>query len=245
MLGEEMKAVILAGGLGTRLKPYTSVFPKPLMPIGESPILEIIIRQLKARGFDEITLAVGHLAELIMAFFNDGSKYGLKIDYSREEKKLGTAGGLGLLKNRLKDDFLVMNGDVLTSLDFSEFLAFHKRTGSKATIALNQRHVDIDFGVIELDSDRRLRGYTEKPRIDYLVSMGVYAFHESILEYIPANSYLDIPDLMKRLLADGETVNGYIHEGYWLDIGRPDDYEKANEDTENIYRELGVSIDGT
>ena len=240
-----MKAVILAGGLGTRLKPYTSVFPKPLMPIGESPILEIIIRQLKARGFDEITLAVGHLAELIMAFFNDGSKYGLKIDYSREEKKLGTAGGLGLLKNRLKDDFLVMNGDVLTSLDFSEFLAFHKRTGSKATIALNQRHVDIDFGVIELDSDRRLRGYTEKPRIDYLVSMGVYAFHESILEYIPANSYLDIPDLMKRLLADGETVNGYIHEGYWLDIGRPDDYEKANEDTENIYRELGVSIDGT
>ncbi|MFZ2376718.1 MAG: sugar phosphate nucleotidyltransferase [Methanothrix sp.] len=240
-----MKAVILAGGLGTRLKPYTTVFPKPLMPIGESPILEIIIRQLKARGFDEITLAVGHLAELIMAFFNDGSKYGLKIDYSREEKKLGTAGGLGLLKNRLKDDFLVMNGDVLTSLDFSEFLAFHKRTGSKATIALNQRHVDIDFGVIELDSDRRLRGYTEKPRIDYLVSMGVYAFHENILEYIPANSYLDIPDLMKRLLADGETVNGYIHEGYWLDIGRPDDYEKANEDTENIYRELGVSIDGT
>lgn len=137
-----------------------------------------------------------------------------------------------------------MNGDVLTSLDFSEFLAFHKRTGSKATIALNQRHVDIDFGVIELDSDRRLRGYTEKPRIDYLVSMGVYAFHESILEYIPANSYLDIPDLMKRLLADGETVNGYIHEGYWLDIGRPDDYEKANEDTENIYRELGSASMG-
>ena len=240
-----MKAVILAGGLGTRLRPYTTVFPKPLMPIGESPILEIIIRQLKAKGFDDITMAVGHLAELIMAFFNSGSKYGLKIEYSREETKLGTAGGLGLLKNELKDDFLVMNGDVLTSLDFSEFLAFHKRTGSIATIALNRRHVDIDFGVVNLDSDRRLIGYTEKPRIDYLVSMGVYAFNERVLKYIPSNEYLDIPDLMKRLLADGETVNGFIHEGYWLDIGRPDDYDRANEDIQKIYRELGVSIDGT
>ena len=238
-----MKAVILAGGLGTRLKPYTTVFPKPLMPIGESPILEIIIKQLKAKGFDEITLAVGHLSELIMAFFNNGSKYGLKIEYSKEEKKLGTAGGLGLLKNKLEDDFLVMNGDVLTGLDFSEFLEFHKKTGSIATIALNRRHVDIDFGVVELDENRTLIGYIEKPKIDYLVSMGVYAFNESILEYIPSHEYLDIPDLMKRLLSEGEKVNGFIHDGYWLDIGRPDDYIKANEDIQKIYRQLGVSID--
>ena len=238
-----MKAVILAGGLGTRLKPYTTVFPKPLMPIGESPILEIIIKQLKAKGFNEITLAVGHLSELIMAFFNNGSKYGLKIEYSKEEKKLGTAGGLGLLKNKLVDDFLVMNGDVLTGLDFSEFLEFHKKTGSIATIALNRRHVDIDFGVVELDENRTLIGYIEKPKIDYLVSMGVYAFNESILEYIPSHEYLDIPDLMKRLLSEGEKVNGFIHDGYWLDIGRPDDYIKANEDIQKIYRELGVSID--
>lgn len=238
-----MKAVILAGGLGTRLKPYTTVFPKPLMPIGESPILEIIIKQLKAKGFNEITLAVGHLSELIMAFFNNGSKYGLKIEYSKEEKKLGTAGGLGLLKNKLVDDFLVMNGDVLTGLDFSEFLEFHKKTGSIATIALNRRHVDIDFGVVELDENRTLIGYIEKPKIDYLVSMGVYAFNESILEYIPSHEYLDIPDLMKRLLSEGEKVNGFIHDGYWLDIGRPDDYIKANEDIQKIYRQLGVSID--
>ena len=218
-----MKAVILAGGLGTRLKPYTTVFPKPLMPIGESPILEIIIKQLKAKGFNEITLAVGHLSELIMAFFNNGSKYGLKIEYSKEEKKLGTAGGLGLLKNKLEDDFLVMNGDVLTGLDFSEFLEFHKETGSIATIALNRRHVDIDFGVVELDENRTLIGYIEKPKIDYLVSMGVYAFNESILEYIPSHEYLDIPDLMKRLLSEGEKVNGFIHDGYWLDTGRPAD----------------------
>mgnify|MGYP002681155622 FL=1 len=240
-----MKAVILAGGLGTRLKPYTTVFPKPLMPIGESPILEIIIKQLKAKGFNDITLAVGHLSELIMAFFNNGSKYGLKIEYSKEEKKLGTAGGLGLLKNKLEDDFLVMNGDVLTGLDFSEFLEFHKKTGSIATIALNRRHVDIDFGVVELDENRTLIGYIEKPKIDYLVSMGVYAFNESILEYIPSHEYLDIPDLMKRLLSEGEKVNGFIHDGYWLDIGRPDDYIKANEDIQKIYRELGVSIDET
>lgn len=240
-----MKAVILAGGLGTRLKPYTTVFPKPLMPIGESPILEIIIKQLKAKGFNDITLAVGHLSELIMAFFNNGSKYGLKIEYSKEEKKLGTAGGLGLLKNKLVDDFLVMNGDVLTGLDFSEFLEFHKKTGSIATIALNRRHVDIDFGVVELDENRTLIGYIEKPKIDYLVSMGVYAFNESILEYIPSHEYLDIPDLMKRLLSEGEKVNGFIHDGYWLDIGRPDDYIKANEDIQKIYRELGVSIDET
>ena len=240
-----MKAVILAGGLGTRLKPYTTVFPKPLMPIGESPILEIIIKQLKAKGFNEITLAVGHLSELIMAFFNNGSKYGLKIEYSKEEKKLGTAGGLGLLKNKLEDDFLVMNGDVLTGLDFSEFLEFHKKTGSIATIALNRRHVDIDFGVVELDENRTLIGYIEKPKIDYLVSMGVYAFNERILEFIPSHEYLDIPDLMKRLLSEGEKVNGFIHDGYWLDIGRPDDYIKANEDIQKIYRELGVSIDGT
>ena len=240
-----MKAVILAGGLGTRLKPYTTVFPKPLMPIGESPILEIIIKQLKAKGFNDITLAVGHLSELIMAFFNNGSKYGIKIEYSKEEKKLGTAGGLGLLKNKLEDDFLVMNGDVLTGLDFSEFLEFHKKTGSIATIALNRRHVDIDFGVVELDENRTLIGYIEKPKIDYLVSMGVYAFNESILEYIPSHEYLDIPDLMKRLLSEGEKVNGFIHDGYWLDIGRPDDYIKANEDIQKIYRELGVSIDET
>src|SRR5690606_32519405 len=240
-----MKAVILAGGLGTRLKPYTTVFPKPLMPIGESPILEIIVKQLKAKGFNEITLAVGHLSELIMAFFNNGSKYGLKIEYSKEEKKLGTAGGLGLLKNKLVDDFVVMKGDVLTGLAFSEVLEIHKKTGYIATIALNRRHVDIDFGVVELDENRTLIGYIEKPKIDYLVSMGVYAFNESILEYIPSHEYLDIPDLMKRLLSEGEKVNGFIHDGYWLDIGRPDDYIKANEDIQKIYRELGVSIDET
>ncbi|MFZ2071059.1 MAG: sugar phosphate nucleotidyltransferase [Halobacteriota archaeon] len=143
-----MKAIILAGGKGTRLKPYTTVFPKPLMPIGDKPILEIVIRQLKSHAFDEIIITVGHLAELIMTFFTDGSKIGVKIEYSREDNPLGTAGGLGLIKEELNKTFLMMNGDVLTTLDYSDLGNYHKRNGAIATIALNKRDVKIDFGVV-------------------------------------------------------------------------------------------------
>ena len=233
-----MKAVILAGGKGTRLKPYTTVFPKPLMPIGDKPILEIVIGQLKSHGFDEAIITVGHLAELIMTFFNDGNKYDVKIKYSREDKPLGTAGGLGLLKQELNETFLMMNGDVLTSLNYSDLVNYHKRTKSIATIALNKREVDIDFGVVELDNDNSIVGYKEKPKIDYLVSMGVYVFDPKVLEYIKPNEYLDFPDLIKKLISNGETVKGYIYDGYWLDIGRPDDYERANREIEKIYDKL-------
>jgi NDP-sugar pyrophosphorylase family protein len=190
-----MKAVIIAGGKGTRLKPYTTVFPKPLMPINDKPILEIVIRQLKSHGFDEVIITVGHLAELIMTFFGDGSKFGVKINYSREDKPLGTAGGLGLLKQELSETFLMMNGDVLTSLNFSDLVSYHKRNDAIATIALNKREVYIDFGVVELDDSNSIAGYIEKPKIDYLVSMGVYVFDPRVLEYIRPNEYLDFPDL--------------------------------------------------
>ena len=233
-----MKAVILAGGKGTRLKPYTTIFPKPLMPIGDKPILEIVIRQLKSRGFDEVIITVGHLAELIMTFFNDGRKYGITIKYSREDKPLGTAGGLGLIKNELSETFLMMNGDVLTTLDFFDLVSYHKRNGAIATIALNKRDVYIDFGVVELDGDNSIMGYTEKPKIDYLVSMGVYVFDPKVLEYIRQDAYLDFPDLIKKLIFNGETVKGYIYDGYWLDIGRPEDYDEANRDVEKIYDKL-------
>jgi NDP-sugar pyrophosphorylase family protein len=232
-----MKAVILAGGKGTRLRPYTAVFPKPLMPINDKPILEIVIRQLKSHGFDEVIITVGHLAELIMTFFNDGSKYGIKIRYSREDKPLGTAGGLGLIKKELNETFLMMNGDVLTTLDYSDLVDYHKRNDAIATIALKKRHVKIDFGVVELDVDS-IVGYTEKPKIDYLVSMGVYAFDPKVLEYIRPTEYLDFPELIKKLISNGETVKGYVYEGYWLDIGRPDDYERANREIGEIYPKL-------
>ena len=233
-----MKAVILAGGKGTRLKPYTTAFPKPLMPVGDKPILEIIVRQLKSQGFDEVIITVGHLAELIMTFFGDGSKFGIKIRYSREDKPLGTAGGLGLIKKALNETFLMMNGDVLTSLDFSDLVSYHKKNEAIATIALNKREVHIDFGVVELDRGNSIVGYTEKPKIEYLVSMGVYAFKPRVLEYIRPNEYLDFPDLIKKLISDGEIVNGYVYDGYWLDIGRPDDYERANREIEEIYPKL-------
>ena len=233
-----MKAVILAGGKGTRLKPYTTVFPKPLMPIGDKPILEIVVRQLKSYGFDEIVMAVGHLAELIMTFFNDGSKYGIKIKYTREDKPLGTAGPLALMKEELNEPFLMMNGDVLTTLNYSDLIDYHKRNGAIATIALKKREVKIDFGVPEVDGGNNIVGYTEKPRIDYLVSMGVYVFDPKVLDYIKPNEYLDFPDLIKKLISNGETVKGYVYDGYWLDIGRPEDYERANKEVDEIYDKL-------
>ena len=233
-----MKAVILAGGKGTRLKPYTTVFPKPLMPIGDKPILEIIIQQLKSHGFNKIIMAVGHLAELIMAFFNDGSKYGIKIEYSREDKPLGTAGPLALMKEDLKETFLMMNGDVLSTIDYSDLVNYHRRNGAIATIALKKRDVKIDFGVVEIDDGNSIIGYTEKPKIDYLVSMGVYVFDPRVLEYVRQNEYLDFPDIIKKLISNGEIVKGYIYDGYWLDIGRSDDYERANREIEEIYPKL-------
>ena len=237
-----MKAVILAGGKGTRLRPYTTVFPKPLMPVGDKPILEIIICQLKSCGLGEIIITVGHLGELITNFFGDGSKLGVNIKYAKEDQPLGTAGGLGLIKEELKDTFLMINGDTLTALSFTGLINYHKRNGAIATIALKKREVYIDFGVVELDSSNNIKGYTEKPTVNYLVSMGVCVFEPRVLKYIKSRERLDFPDLIKTLISNGETVKGFVFDGYWLDIGRPDDYEKANREIEEIYNNLGLDV---
>jgi NDP-sugar pyrophosphorylase family protein len=236
-----VKAVILAGGRGTRLRPYTTAFPKPLMPIGDKPILEIIIRQLKAQGFNEIILLVGHLGELIMAFFGDGKKFGVNIEYSKEEQPLGTAGGLSLIKDELQDTFLTINGDTLTTLNFRELVDYHRRNNAIATVSLKKRQIHIDFGVIEVESTNcNVKGYAEKPTLDRFVSMGVNALQPEVLKYIEPCKYLDFPSLVQNLIANGRTVKGYIFDGYWLDIGRPDDYEKANAEIEEIYGKLGI-----
>jgi NDP-sugar pyrophosphorylase family protein len=231
------RAVVLAGGLGMRLRPYTTVLPKPLMPVGDRPILDIIVRQLRHHGFERLTIVTGHLAELIEAFFGDGERFGIAIDYFREDEPLGTVGALSLLDG-LDDDFLVMNGDVLTDLAYGEFLDGHRASGAAASVAAHRREVQISLGVLQFeDSDDadRLTGYIEKPSYDYEVSMGVYAFAPRAIELIEPNKRLDFPDLVLRLLDAGEVVRARRSENdYWLDIGRHDDYETAMDEFERM-----------
>ncbi len=221
-----MRAIILAGGKGTRLAPYTTVLPKPLMPIGEMPILEIVIRQLAKHGFNNLTLAVGYLAELLMAYCGDGSKFNVELGYSREEQPLGTAGPIALVPG-LNDTFLVMNGDLLTTIDYSAMLKHHRERGALVTVACYQRDVKIDLGVIKVDADNWVTDYIEKPTYHYSVSMGIYIFEPEILEHIPKNQRLDLPELVINLMRAGRKVNVYHFDGYWLDIGRHEDYERA------------------
>ena len=222
-----MRAVILAGGRGTRLAPYTYVLPKPMMPIGDKAILEILLRQMKRAGINHVVLTVGHLAGLMRAFFQDGQQYDLNITYSYEATPLGTAGPLALVPN-LDKTFMVSNGDVLTLLDFNDFIDFHHQQGGICSIALHKHKVHIDLGVVEQNNGAYvITGYIEKPTLDYRVSMGVYIFEPRVLDYIPKNEYLDFPDLVKTLLANGERVIGYPFNGYWRDLGNPGDYTQA------------------
>jgi NDP-sugar pyrophosphorylase family protein len=219
-------AVILAGGRGTRLRPYTVALPKPLVPIGDYPILEIIIRQLVYYEFKNIVLAVNHQAELIQAFFGDGGKWGISIQYSIESKPLSTMGPLKIIKN-LPENFLVMNGDILTDLNFSCFLDDHIALSNLFTIAASQRRQVSEYGVLEIDEFSRLRSFTEKPTTTYNVSMGIYALKKEVLDIIPADTFYGFDTLMYDLINRKIPVHVTKHNGYWLDIGRPDDYEEA------------------
>jgi NDP-sugar pyrophosphorylase family protein len=236
----QRRAVVLAGGRGTRLRPYTTVLPKPLMPLGDRPILDIVIRQLKAAGFERITISTGYLAELIEAFFGDGARYGVAIDYFREEEPLGTVGALSMIDGLGDGDFLVMNGDVLTDLDFGALLDRHSADDATATIATTQRVVEISLGVLMFEDpdDTRLTGYAEKPSVRYEASMGVYCFTPRALDHIERGAPLDFPDLVLKLIEAGETVRAWRSDGYWLDIGRHDDYEKALEEFEEVKSRL-------
>lgn len=229
-----MRAVILAGGRGTRLAPFTYVLPKPMMPIGDKTILEILLRQMKRAGINHVVLTVGHLAGLMQAFFQDGQQYDLDISYSYEAVPLGTAGPLAMVPN-LEKTFMVSNGDVLTLLNFNDLLDFHRQQNAICTIAVHERAVHIDLGVIEQNNgDYVITGYVEKPTLNYRVSMGIYIFEPRVLEYIPKNQYLDFPDLVKILLANGERVVGFPFNGYWRDLGNPEDYSQACLDFEQM-----------
>lgn len=220
------RAVILAGGKGTRLKPYTLVLPKPLMPIGDYPILEVIIRQLKEHEFTHITMAVNHQAEIIKAFFGDGSKWNIKIDYSLEEKALSTMAPLKLIKD-LPENFLVMNGDILTDLNYGDFYANHVANNDIFTISSYQRKVKSEFGILDVDEQNVLCGFREKPTSVYDVSMGIYMVSKKIVDNIPENTFYGFDHLMLDLIKNKEKPKVKKFDGYWLDIGRPDDYAQA------------------
>ena len=232
-----MKAVILAGGRGTRLAPYTYVLPKPMMPVGDRAILEILLRQMKRAGINHVVLTVGHLASLMQAFFQDGEQFDLNITYSFEPKPLGTAGPLSLVPN-LDRTFLVTNGDVLTLLDINDLFEFHRQQGGICTIAMHERQVKVELGVIETEDDYNIKGYIEKPSFDFKVSMGMYVFEPEVLNYIPEGEYLDFPDLIHKLLNAGEKVIGYPFDGYWMDLGNPEDYAQANRDFQRMRGQL-------
>ncbi len=219
------RAVILAGGKGTRLRPYTVVLPKPLMPIGEFPILEVIIKQLVAAGFTHITLAVNHQAEIIKAFFMDGSKWGIRVDYSLEDKPLSTMGPLKLIKD-LPENFLVMNGDILTDLDFADFHDAHIQKREIFTISSYVREELVDYGVLET-AGNHLLGLREKPRMSYEVSMGIYMMSKLALQYVPSDTAYGFDNLMHDMISAKQDVAVRKFSGYWLDIGRPDDYSAA------------------
>jgi NDP-sugar pyrophosphorylase family protein len=235
-----MEAVILAGGKGVRLRPYTTTLPKPLMPIGDKhAILEIVLDQLAGCGFTSVILAINHLGPLIKAFVGDGSRWGLRVDYIEEDRPLSTVGPLFGLKETLPDEFLVMNGDVLTDLDYADLLNQHSLSGAGLTVAIAERTHRIEFGVLDVEASR-IVGFREKPDLRYQVSMGVYGMSRRTLAPYPAGRSFGFDQLVLDLLARGENPATYPFTGFWLDIGRPEDYQRADEDFANIAARLGV-----
>ncbi|MEV0717865.1 sugar phosphate nucleotidyltransferase [Asanoa sp. NPDC050611] len=223
-----MHAVILAGGKGVRLRPYTTALPKPLVPIGDRyAILEIILQQLADQGFRSVTIAINHLGELIRAFVADGARWGLRVDYVEETIPLSTVGPLFGMTDRLPEQFLVMNGDVLTDLDYRGLIDRHTASGAPLTVATFTRTVKIDFGVLGLESGK-IVGFTEKPTYRYPVSMGVYGMSRSTLLPYPAGLSFGFDQLITDLMNQGAFPSTYAFDGFWLDIGRPEDYDEAN-----------------
>lgn len=234
-----MKAVVLAAGEGTRLRPYTKVLPKPLLPLGERPMLDIILRQLAFYGFTEITVTAHWLRDAVRLFLNmmQDELPNVKLTYVAQDKLMGTAGGISSLPN-LDDTFLVMNADVLTTMNYADIVRYHKEKGAALTIGMYNKTTKISLGVLEADADNNLVGYREKPEISTPVSMGIYVYDPAVLPYVPPDDYLDLPTLAKRLMDDGKRVVVYPFNGHWIDIGKPDEFEEAQKQYESLKHEF-------
>ncbi len=223
-----MKAVIQSGGKGTRLKPYTLVLPKPLMPVGSKPVLELLLKWLRRNGTHEAYITTGYLGHLIRSVCGDGRQWDLKIKYTEEFQPLGTLGALSLLRDELSSTFLVVNGDILTDLNISAFAALHRKRGALLTIATAKRSMHVDFGVVE-ERNGYVSRFQEKPILTQLVSTGIYCMEPEVLQYIPSGVPFGFDNLMSCMIEQAVPVASFVHEGLWLDIGRIEDFHRAQD----------------
>jgi NDP-sugar pyrophosphorylase family protein len=232
-----MQAIIMAGGKGTRLRPYTNILPKPLLPVGNQSILDINIKQLVASGVDNIIIAVGYLGELIEAVIGNGDKYGIKINYSYESKPLGTVGGLGLINDLLEENFIVMNGDILHDLSISHLFKEHVYSKKNVTITTYLQQNTVRLGVIEVENNNIIK-YVEKPTTEYIVSIGIYVLNKHIIDtFVSEKNYLDFPTLINILIQDAQKINSFMHNGLWIDIGTTEEYINLVENLDKIVEE--------
>lgn len=233
-----MHAVILAGGRGVRLRPYTTALPKPLVPIGDDHvIIDIILRQLADQGFRSVTLAINHFGELIKAFVGRGERWGLEVGYAHETEPLSTVGPLFLMRDELPEHFLMMNGDLLTDVRFDELLDQHVEAGAPFTVATHKAEHRVEFGVLDVESDR-ITGFTEKPSLTYHVSMGIYGLSRTTIEHYTPGIPFGVDQLILDLISAGTYPATFAHEGLWMDIGRPDDYDVANQQIADLLPQL-------
>lgn len=224
-----MKAIIQAGGKGTRLKPYTLVLPKPLMPVGDLPVIELLLKWLRRNGISEVVVTTGYLGHLVKSLCGDGRHWDMSIEYSDETEPLGTVGALDLVRDRLNETFLVLNGDLITDLDLRDLIRFHKAHDDPLTVGVTEKPMKIDLGVIETEENQLVCGFREKPVFSYDVSMGIYCMDPEVLDLIPTGVPFGFDDLMYRMLDENRSARVYRHKGRWMDIGRPEDFTKAQE----------------
>ena len=229
-----MKAIILAGGLGQRLKPFTEILPKPLLPIdGEQTVLEIQISRLKKHGFTDIYIATNYMAEMIESYMGNGTKYGVNLTFSKEPIPLGTCGPIGLLQNTLTDPFLVMNGDIITNLNFSKFYDFGIEADSKLVVCTKELTQPFDFGNV-ITRNNKIISIEEKPNLKFIVVAGIYVMKPSIFQYLPNNKYFGFDDLMKIMLSKSDPISSYLMDDYWIDVGRYEDFDQARKDIKQL-----------